>query len=128
MTHFDLAVNGTLMRGLALNPNLLAVGATFIRETATEPTYRLWSIDDRHPAMMRVPEGGAAIALNPGGGVGDAAVAGAAGIKHWQSAFEQWRSGVGSFGRTCPVRRPARNYRVGWMARLPRIETSCIKC
>jgi hypothetical protein len=74
MTHFDLAVNGTLMRGLALNPNLLAVGATFIRETATEPTYRLWSIDDRHPAMMRVPEGGAAIAVElwqvPAAGLG----------------------------------------------------------
>ena len=29
-----LAVNGTLMRGLELNPNLLAVGATFVREDA----------------------------------------------------------------------------------------------
>src|SRR5437773_6655306 len=28
-----LAVNGTLMRGLALNGNLLAAGATFVRET-----------------------------------------------------------------------------------------------
>ena len=36
-----LAVNGTLMRGLALNPNLLAVGARFVRETTTAPTYRL---------------------------------------------------------------------------------------
>jgi hypothetical protein len=39
-----LAVNGTLMRGLALNGNLLAVGATFHREATTIPTYRLWSI------------------------------------------------------------------------------------
>src|SRR5262249_12820594 len=45
-----LAVNGTLMRGLALNDNLLAAGATFVRETTTAPHYRLWSIDDRHPA------------------------------------------------------------------------------
>ena len=58
-----LAVNGTLMRGLELNPNLLAVGATFVREDTTEPCYRLWSIDDRHPAMMRTPGEGARIAL-----------------------------------------------------------------
>jgi len=57
-----LAVNGTLMRGLALNPNLLAVGASFVRETTTAPCYRLWSIDDCHPAMQRVARGGAAIA------------------------------------------------------------------
>jgi hypothetical protein len=58
-----LAVNGTLMRGLELNPNLVRAGATFIRESRTEPTYRLWSINDRHPAMVRVREGGAAIAV-----------------------------------------------------------------
>jgi hypothetical protein len=58
-----LAVNGTLMRGLELNPNLIAVGATFVREDATEPCYRLWSIDDRHPAMIRTPGEGAVIAV-----------------------------------------------------------------
>ncbi|WP_088893756.1 allophanate hydrolase-related protein [Leptolyngbya ohadii] len=58
-----LAVNGTLMRGLELNPNLLNVGATFVKETETAPVYRLWSINDRHPAMMRVTEGGRSIAL-----------------------------------------------------------------
>ena len=58
-----LAVNGTLMRGLSLNGNLLAVGATFEREATTIPSYRLWSIDDRHPAMVRVSQGGAAIAV-----------------------------------------------------------------
>jgi hypothetical protein len=58
-----LAVNGTLMRGLALNPNLLAVGATFVRETKSEPAYRLWSINDRHPAMVRVGKGGVAVSL-----------------------------------------------------------------
>jgi gamma-glutamylcyclotransferase (GGCT)/AIG2-like uncharacterized protein YtfP len=56
-----LAVNGTLMRGLELNPNLLAVGAEFVRETKTAPSYRLWSIDDRHPAMIRVKSGGRAV-------------------------------------------------------------------
>ena len=60
---FPLAVNGTLMRGLELNPRLLAVGAHFVRETTTRPEYRLWSIDDRHPAMIRVREGGAAVAV-----------------------------------------------------------------
>jgi hypothetical protein len=59
----DLAVNGTLMRGLELNGNLLAVGGTFVRETKTEPAYRLWSINDRYPAMIRVREGGNAIAV-----------------------------------------------------------------
>jgi hypothetical protein len=57
------AVNGTLMRGLALNPNLVAAGATFVRETTTTAAYRLWSIADRHPAMIRVARGGAAIAV-----------------------------------------------------------------
>jgi hypothetical protein len=59
----ELAVNGTLMQGLELNVNLQAVDAVFIQETITAPIYRLWSIDDRHPAMMRVSEGGRSIAL-----------------------------------------------------------------
>lgn len=58
-----LAVNGTLMRGLELNGNLLAIGAEFVRDALTEPAYWLWSIDDRHPAMQRVTRGGAAIAV-----------------------------------------------------------------
>ena len=58
-----LAVNGTLMRGLELNPNLLAVNATFVREAQTEPAYRLWSINDRHPGMVRVSSGGVAVAV-----------------------------------------------------------------
>jgi hypothetical protein len=58
-----LAVNGTLMRGLELNPNLLAVGATFLRESQTAPAYRIWSINDCHPAMVRVRHGGAVVDL-----------------------------------------------------------------
>jgi len=58
-----LAVNGTLMRGLELNPNLLSVGASFVREDATDACYRLWSIDDRHPAMLRTPGQGTSIAV-----------------------------------------------------------------
>jgi hypothetical protein len=56
-----LAVNGTLMRGLELNGNLLAVGAQFICEDLTVPAYRLYSINDRHPGMVRVATGGIAV-------------------------------------------------------------------
>jgi hypothetical protein len=63
MQTVNLAVNGTLMRGLELNGNLLALDAQFLRETTTEPAYRLWSIDDVHPAMLRVASGGVAIAV-----------------------------------------------------------------
>lgn len=48
-----LAVNGTLMRGLALEKNLLRVHATFCCEAATEKSYRLWSVRDAYPAMLR---------------------------------------------------------------------------
>jgi hypothetical protein len=58
-----LAVNGTLMRGLELNPNLVEAHATFVRETTTAPFYRLWSIQNRHPAMIRVETGGAPIVV-----------------------------------------------------------------
>jgi hypothetical protein len=61
--NIELAVNGTLMRGLELNPNLLNAGATFVEETVTEPAYRIWSINDRHPAMVRVASGGVAVAV-----------------------------------------------------------------
>lgn len=54
MDHVKLAVNGTLMRGLPLEKNLLDAGAVFLREAATAPCYRLWSIDDNNPAMLRV--------------------------------------------------------------------------
>jgi hypothetical protein len=61
------------MRGLELNPRMLQVGARFLRETTTAPEYRLWSIDDRHPAMIRVRRGGATVAVEvwqvPGDGV-----------------------------------------------------------
>lgn len=63
MKNVQLAVNGTLMFGLELNGNLLAVGGVFVREAFTEASYRLWSIDDRHPAMIKVKTGGKAIAL-----------------------------------------------------------------
>ncbi len=59
----SLAVNGGLMRGFKDNQNMLNVNATFIREAKTEPVYRFFSINDVHPAMMRVKEGGKAIAV-----------------------------------------------------------------
>lgn len=52
-----LAVNGTLMRGLALNHNLLELGGVFVEEALTAPYYRLWSINGQHPAMQRCASG-----------------------------------------------------------------------
>ena len=71
-----LAVNGTLMRGLALNPNLVTAGATFVREDETDACYRIWSIDDRHPAMIRTLGEGTNVAVE----VWDVPVAGLASI------------------------------------------------
>ncbi len=58
-----LAVNGTLMRGLDLNKNLINANAVFLAEASTAPVYRLWSIDDVHPVMIRVETGGVMIEL-----------------------------------------------------------------
>lgn len=58
-----LAVNGTLMRGLELNPNMLRAGAIFVREDRTAPCYRLWTVGDRHPTMLRTASGGVAVAV-----------------------------------------------------------------
>ena len=51
------------MRGLELHENLAAAEAEFVRESKTEPTYRLYSINDRHPAMQRVKTGGDSVAV-----------------------------------------------------------------
>ena len=82
MMEVVLAVNGTLMRGLELNPNLLEVGATFLSEASTAPCYRIWSIRDRHPAMQlelwAVPPAGLATILlrePPGLSIGKVALA-----------------------------------------------------
>ena len=58
-----IAVNGTLMRGLSLNHVMINSGAKFIEEAKTSPVYRLWSIKDNYPGMMRVPENGKSILL-----------------------------------------------------------------
>ena len=52
-----LAVNGTLMRGLELENNLKEVGASFIKESQTEKAYRLYSINDCYPAMVKDDNG-----------------------------------------------------------------------
>lgn len=54
-----LFVNGTLMRGLALHANL--DGAMLLEESRTAPSYRLYSIDDRHPGMYWVQIGGVSV-------------------------------------------------------------------
>lgn len=51
----EIAVNGTLFRGLELEPNLVNLGSIFVKEDRTMPEYRLYSINDVHPAMVRVP-------------------------------------------------------------------------
>jgi hypothetical protein len=58
-----LAVNGTLMRGYAANHFLIDAGAIFLRDARTAPIYRLWTVGDRHPAMLRDERGGASIRL-----------------------------------------------------------------
>ena len=58
-----LAVNGGLMRGMPSNGVMLDAGATFVREETTAPDYRIWSIDDDFPGMMRAKVGGGSISL-----------------------------------------------------------------
>ncbi len=52
--------NGTVMRGQPAHANL--AGATFIEEVRTAPRYRLYSIGDRYPVMLRDDERGVSIA------------------------------------------------------------------
>lgn len=55
----ELFVNGTLMRGLKLHKNL--DGAEFLGEFRTKPLYRIYSINDIHPGMYEVAEGGVSV-------------------------------------------------------------------
>ncbi|TFH04574.1 MAG: glutamyl-tRNA amidotransferase [Spirochaetales bacterium] len=57
------AVNGTLMRGLALNANMIEAGASFVREATTAPVYQLFSIDDNYPGMIRSTSAGGPVRL-----------------------------------------------------------------
>lgn len=58
-----LAVNGTLMRGLELNHNMQKAGGVFVRVDKTDAHYRLWTINDKHPGMIRVATGGTEVEL-----------------------------------------------------------------
>jgi len=49
---FELFVNGTLMRGLALHHNI--ADAEYLGDTMTQPCYRVYSINDIHPGMFRL--------------------------------------------------------------------------
>jgi gamma-glutamylcyclotransferase (GGCT)/AIG2-like uncharacterized protein YtfP len=51
---------GSALRGQPDHGNLGA--ATFVREAKTRPIYRLHSVDDQHPGIYEVAEGGVAIA------------------------------------------------------------------
>jgi gamma-glutamylcyclotransferase (GGCT)/AIG2-like uncharacterized protein YtfP len=55
----SLFVNGTLMRGDVLHANL--DGATFVSEAHTTPCYRLFSIGDVHPGMIRAELDGVSV-------------------------------------------------------------------
>jgi AGZA family xanthine/uracil permease-like MFS transporter len=56
----EVVFNGTVMRGQPAHSNL--EGAIFLEDVRTAPIYRLYSIGDRHPAMVRDDENGASIA------------------------------------------------------------------
>jgi len=59
-----LVVVGAHLRGLPLNPQLLALGAHFCAATHTAPRYRLFALPDTtppKPGLVRVGEGGASI-------------------------------------------------------------------
>jgi gamma-glutamylaminecyclotransferase len=51
---------GSALRGKPDHGNLGA--ARFVREAKTKPVYRLHSVDDKHPGIYEVAEGGVAIA------------------------------------------------------------------
>lgn len=51
--------NGTVMRGQPAHANL--EGATFLEDVRTADAYRLYTIGDRHPAMIRDDDRGASI-------------------------------------------------------------------
>jgi gamma-glutamylcyclotransferase (GGCT)/AIG2-like uncharacterized protein YtfP len=52
---FELFVNGTLMRGLKLHPNMGT--SRFLGEFRTTPHYRVHTIGDVHPGMYRLEDG-----------------------------------------------------------------------
>jgi gamma-glutamylcyclotransferase (GGCT)/AIG2-like uncharacterized protein YtfP len=58
-----LAINGTLMREQPLNEHLRRVGGRYVDQAMTSPSYRLFSINDQYPAMIRATSGGGQISV-----------------------------------------------------------------
>ncbi len=62
----EIAVVGAHLSGMPLNGELTALGASFVRATATAERYRLYALPGGPPArpgLIRVGDGGAAVAL-----------------------------------------------------------------
>ena len=63
MKTVQFALYGSFMSGFEGNSNITKVGGKLVRKATTDGNYRIWSIDDVHPAMLRVGAGGAEINL-----------------------------------------------------------------
>ena len=64
--YIQVAVCGAHMTGLPLNSQLTNLGGKFLEETTTSPDYKLYKLNGFTPArpgLIRVVDGGAAIAL-----------------------------------------------------------------
>jgi hypothetical protein len=62
----QVAVCGAHMTGLPLNAQLTSLGGTFLEENTTAPDYKLYKLNGFTPArpgLLRVVDGGTAIAL-----------------------------------------------------------------
>lgn len=66
MTMIKIALCGAHMQGLPLNPQLTALGGEFVTATQTSPDYKLFKLTGftpQRPGLIRVKQGGTAIAL-----------------------------------------------------------------
>lgn len=66
MTMIKVALCGAHMKGLPLNPQLTTLGGEFVVATQTSPDYKLFKLSGftpERPGLIRVKQGGAAIAL-----------------------------------------------------------------
>lgn len=64
--YIQVGVCGAHMAGLPLNGQLTSLGGTFVEETSTAPDYKLYKLNGFTPArpgLLRVADGGAAIAI-----------------------------------------------------------------
>lgn len=62
----NVAVCGAHMTGLPLNAQLTSLGGTFLEETTTASEYKLYKLNGfipARPGLLRVADGGSAIAL-----------------------------------------------------------------